>query len=49
VIIIHSPHNAVNTMVDAGGRLPTTLLQKSQKDYKCGKRLEPCVVSRRRR
>jgi hypothetical protein len=34
VIIIHSPHNAVITMVDAGGRLPTTLLQKSQKDYK---------------
>jgi hypothetical protein len=36
VIIIHSPHNAVITMVDAGGHLPTTLVQKSQKDYKGG-------------
>jgi hypothetical protein len=34
VIIIHSPHNAVISMVDAGGLLPTVLIQKTQKDYK---------------
>ena len=35
VIIIHSPHNAVITMLDAGAAFANhSLAQKSQKDYK---------------